>query len=316
MTVIRGCASPQRCNNIDDWMGEPSTMVETSGCPLRMFFEPRASFLEHQVQYFAEGEVHTAALQDLVRYVRKFKTIALHYRTGDSAMTKKEIHGISHTKLQWTNNCLGTVDSFIASRDSDTRPVRWIIASDNERLRDYFRLHFPEKTIILMAPPEHIAKTHSNDPRQVMINTMSEFYLLSQADELVTWVSKMRMSAFSKFAWLYGLKSQYYAIRFRGKSCHLMEATYDGNTSPFPFACSKNPHMGRYSSFSVETHTWKYTPPRQPLSQPHLGQFRGESAREDGSTDGDDDGDEEGDHHDGETDDSPESDGDLDVGAS
>lgn len=172
--------------------------------------------------------------------------------------------------------------------------VRWLVASDHAKIREHFREAYPTRTIMLMDAPQHLAESGEREEaggtaqsagggaaegaarararaRAKARSTFAEWYLLGLADELVTSVNKRRVSAFSKFAWLYSLRSQHYAVRFEGHHCLRKEFEFDGNTYRMPRNCTaENPFMGRYVSHDAVTGYWKYQGPAQQLPQPHL----------------------------------------------
>eukprot|EP00514_Thraustochytrium_sp_LLF1b_P011397 CAMPEP_0184559318 /NCGR_PEP_ID=MMETSP0199_2-20130426/46367_1 /TAXON_ID=1112570 /ORGANISM="Thraustochytrium sp., Strain LLF1b" /LENGTH=549 /DNA_ID=CAMNT_0026956605 /DNA_START=215 /DNA_END=1864 /DNA_ORIENTATION=+ len=289
--IIRGCTSSARCKALDSWHGHTSTLAHTAGCPIALMFAPSQQIMDSQVRYSIAGTNATSTLRALLNRVKGFRTIGLHFRTGDSSLLDQDedlakehgpskldvqVNGISHYKQQRMMNCLHHVGEYVANgplgpgETEEARAVKWVIASDNERLRNYFRREHSDKTIVLSAPPAHIDAPSPEDVERVLSNTIAEFLLLGQTDELVVWQSRMRASSFSKFARLYSLRSQYYAILFQKRSCHRLEMVYDGNTYNTPRDCMLNENMGRYTDFVLETGLSTYHAPPKPLEQSHL----------------------------------------------
>mmetsp|Transcript_6152 Transcript_6152/g.7460 ORF Transcript_6152/g.7460 Transcript_6152/m.7460 type:complete len:124 (+) Transcript_6152:1-372(+) len=122
---------------------------------------------------------------------------------------------------------------------------------------------------MIMNPPKHI-DSPKEDEKLILRETFAEWFLLGAADEMVVTTKQMRMSAFSKFARLYTLRSRYYAIEFLNHECLYKEMDYDGNTVNMPPACSENKHMGLFEAESGQKNKYKYHPPQEWLSQSHI----------------------------------------------
>lgn len=231
---IRGCLTEDRCKGIKNWNGGTANLANSVGCPLRLMFEPRPDFLDHPVSFFMDGKIHDSSLRELVKLTKQFKTIALHYRAGDEVLVEHGKQKKVGNKWIDSNECMELVDKYVnfhGAEKGDNRPVKWIIASDDPGVRHFMENKHPDKVIMLMAPPEHLDLGKLKDHRQSTINVFSEWYLLSQADELVANKVKWApISGFSKFARLYSLNTQYFAITHKtyGK-CVRLEIESGGN---------------------------------------------------------------------------------------
>jgi len=170
---VRGCSSTRNCRRQQKFYGRPLTTVEILGCPLRLLLTPKHSFLNTKVGWSMGGQIHRGKLTQLYSLVSGYKTVALHLRLGDWQMSQ----GNSNKPIKFfekiresATRCLKLVSSSIGSEDE----VKWIIASDSQQVRDYYRNTFPERTISILNPPRHIDS--NTDERLVLEETFAEWY--------------------------------------------------------------------------------------------------------------------------------------------
>jgi hypothetical protein len=227
---IRACTSASLCNSLSaDSMSRNQSgfsLVETVGCPMRLMFEVTELLQDWPVRWFADEQEHEGTVREFAAYLLSQRVIALHVREGDTKLLHNRDHP-SETGHQegkaW--KCLTQVESDMAAADrrravgaeADTRPIKWLVASDTVGMRDWFLKMHPQRLIMLLEPPVHIDLSRkTNQTASTMnMNTFAEWYAISLARELVSSTSGFwttRPSAFSESAWLWSLRDEHYKL--------------------------------------------------------------------------------------------------------
>lgn len=244
----RACMRPEICNELAEMYGAEMSAVHSMGCPLSMIFQFKPEFLETNVAIFIGGAAQEMTILEARARLQKFALIALHVRTEDESFRRPT------SRLQ--PRYKGLVKEFVSCAKGveeklrkTGKEVKWLVASDNEGVRAYFREAFPNKVISLLAKPQHLLKTGTSDS---VVKIMAEWFMLAQADEIVlnTYQDTSRLSAFSKFAWLIARKSAIHVAHVETKAgriypaCMRRDIHYGGNTITMPKAC-KTPTNSR-----------------------------------------------------------------------
>lgn len=282
-TSIRACASESRCRAINAWGGSKTSLVHSIGCPLALMLVPSRKLLDDKVQFYMNGQLHDQPLDEMLQRLDPFHIVALHFRQGDAALlqTKKFDAAAFNASLKMAPavSCMQQVTNYVQTRrarggNADNKPVKWVIASDNRLVRDYFIDAFPDKVIMLHAPPRHLSKTRpktSTRREKLTLDTFAEWLLLARSDELLANVGPHGVSAFSKLSRLWALKSRYYQVGtdVRDKQhCFQKEFVMGGNLRLMPPQChASNPYIG---IFEKRKNRWQFFPSKEKLPQPHL----------------------------------------------
>ena len=221
------------------------TMAHIVGCPLRMMFAPRPSFLEFPISWFIDGAEVNGTLRELVDTMKQYNVVAVHGRMGDGAFRFDEARARQKYKPVVTDfaMCANWVNGYY-KRSNSTKKTKFLVASDAAAMRNTFKKRFPKKTIAISMRPTHIVKSHklrSNVHKIKLLKQLfAEWYAIGKADQLITNVGhSFGVSSFSRSAWLYNLKSQYIELRFNGRFCFLREFTNDGNAATISGRCMK-----------------------------------------------------------------------------
>ena len=146
-----------------------------------------------------------------------------------------------------------------------SRSVKWLISSDDDSIRNHFKKKFPNQTITLDHDVNHITKVTKrgvDDLHKFLMlkNLFAEWFILGRADELITnSIHNFGVSSFSRSAWVYNLKSQYYELRTPSSLCYRKEYSFQGNTGTVSKECSNsNPLLRKDIAYP------------EGLPQPHL----------------------------------------------
>lgn len=266
----RACMAKTMCNRLvrsTPLSTESITMTNVIGCPLRALLQPRSDFFDHEVSWFVDGSHQHGTLRTLVQLIKtSYLTIAIHIRMGDKYMHENHFKGDPDTNtelsiLSRTEECVHVVEQYLAALYETTvlrgrqqpqsiKPVKWLIASDDVRIRNYFQERFPSKVILLSTKPHHVSSIKRDDASvkvQEVRDLFAEWYLIGQADELITnRAHRFGVSAFSRSARIYHLKSQYFGveaknprIKYKGTSqiCRRREFQYQGNSVTIGMPC-------------------------------------------------------------------------------
>mmetsp|Transcript_9657 Transcript_9657/g.12622 ORF Transcript_9657/g.12622 Transcript_9657/m.12622 type:complete len:494 (-) Transcript_9657:53-1534(-) len=252
----RACLDQSSCGELVDTYGKQLNMGNVIGCPIRILFQPKLEFLNHEVSWDIDNRTVNGTLAELVAVMKKYETIAMHLRLGDALMSKK-VEGLPNSShensvVKHSQNCANMVDSHISS----VKPVRtkkeikWIVASDDQRVRNYYRESFPGKVIILKSRPRHVQivrkiaqEEGAEAGLEAIRDLFAEWYIIGKADHLISnKAHKFGVSAFSRSAWTYNLKSQYYEVTSNhpATNCRRKEFYYHGNSVSINQIC-KNP---------------------------------------------------------------------------
>ena len=124
-----------------------------------------------------------------------------------------------------------------------TSDTKWIIATDNDNIREYFKRNFPNKTVTLVYSPQHL-NSQKRDAEALKVRELkhlfAEWFLLGKADRLLTnRAHHFGLSSFSRSAWIHNLKSEFYLLSDDRYFCYKREFVYEGNTGKVPWTCHK-----------------------------------------------------------------------------
>mmetsp|Transcript_541 Transcript_541/g.678 ORF Transcript_541/g.678 Transcript_541/m.678 type:complete len:542 (-) Transcript_541:316-1941(-) len=250
----RACTQEKNCEELVDRYGSSLNMAHVLGCQMRLMFQPTKKFMNHNVSLFVNNTVISGPLVELISDIKqKYETIAVHLRLGDYYMRGSidgdPVEGKEFKVARVSKECIDKVDAFVSNKTSspstgNRKPVRWIIASDDPRIRNHFKEKFPHKVITLESKPMHVSRinTKSGDEKATenMYNLFAEWFLLGVADHMVTNnAHNFGVSAFSRSAWIYNLKSQYYEVDLEHSNynCKKKEYRYQGAVNRVPQTC-------------------------------------------------------------------------------
>mmetsp|Transcript_15004 Transcript_15004/g.17549 ORF Transcript_15004/g.17549 Transcript_15004/m.17549 type:complete len:236 (-) Transcript_15004:245-952(-) len=217
-------------------------------------FQPTEEFMNHEISWYIDGKTVNGTLSEVVQEMKQYETIALHLRLGDTFM-KHSVdgdpeNGKERNAIKKSEFCMAKVDKYVVNKTSSrssgkSKPIKWIIASDDVRIRNYFTEEHPEKVVILQSRPRHVTSLREKKMgvEGAIASTrdlFAEWYLLGVADHMVTNnAHNFGTSAFSRSAWIYNLKSQYYEIVLSHPgNCKMKEYKYQGAVSHVSKVCT------------------------------------------------------------------------------
>jgi len=211
------------------------------GCPLRVALQPTKGFMSSEISWHIDGKVVDGTVQELLTSLKAFTTIAVHIRLGDSYLVRHVPDWEPKQKeMAIFNRSMGCI-STVNEKVSSDKPTKWIIASDDERLRNFYRDKFPDKVIVLAASPKHIREVRRLDKaRSDTRAVFTEWFLIGSADHLITnHAHGFGISSFSRTAWLYNMKSHYYEFDATAdrNTCQFKEFGYEGNIETVATSC-------------------------------------------------------------------------------
>ena len=76
----RACMQTRHCQSMNTLYNASLTMAHVIGCPLRLIFRPSTRFLESQVRWFDEGQIHNGTLLELLQVLDRHFIVASHIR--------------------------------------------------------------------------------------------------------------------------------------------------------------------------------------------------------------------------------------------
>eukprot|EP00924_Labyrinthula_sp_SR-Ha-C_P008523 snap_masked-scaffold_32-processed-gene-2.12-mRNA-1 protein AED:1.00 eAED:1.00 QI:0/-1/0/0/-1/1/1/0/439 len=243
----RGCLGSIKCINLVKAVGGNNIQTHhVVGCPLRQMLQPTKTFLKSQVHWFLNGKTHSGSIDKLFEVSQSYLTIALHIRVGDAALVSKryKVGDIETNReisvVEEAVSCLDIVTKYFESIDEQGRQVKWVVASDDSRIRGFFEEHHANKVLMLDFSPKHIQtlKKH-NETTKIgeMTNLFAEWFLIGRSEQLVTNLAhSFGVSAFSRTAWAYHLKSIYFEIGAPGQ-CERKEFMMNGNLGKINKEC-------------------------------------------------------------------------------
>lgn len=193
---------------------------------MRVLFEPTERFLSKRVRWYNEGETVDGKIIDFLSLLHQHKTIAIHLRLGDTHFSQKRPLDFGSIKIAKTvAKCVEKAVSKFSLSDATNSSVKWIVASDDSSMRRYFKKMHPERAIILDNDPHHAMEFNGHfrtegSESDDFTYLFAEWLMLSNADHLVTNLAhNFGVSAFSRSAWLYQLKSEYFEVDIYSGSC-------------------------------------------------------------------------------------------------
>ena len=255
---LRSCVGSQSCNKLKEIHEKRIKMAHVLGCALRVMMSPTMELMHHEISWFIDGKVVNGTVLDLVHVLKRFHVVSVHIRRGDGAFkggSAKYLKPLERDLTQCVKQVeeqtfgSGTTSSSSKSSKGDEdehgetekevkKETRWFMASDDPNLKAYFREEFPNKTIQLLFRPHHMdyikrIKRKSAE-RDELKNLFSEWFLLGRGDELITNDAHPHfgVSSFSRTAWLYNLKSDFYILKdYDRKFCIKRAFKYKGNVN-------------------------------------------------------------------------------------
>ena len=259
---LHACLPKSLCPSLRKHFPVDTNAAQVFGCPLRAMLEPKDQLLDTKFPWQTGNSTKRQSLRDILADMSRFYVIAVHVRVGDRVMTSADVKNpTTLASFRQPFHCAETVMSYVTKRrvnvkagvsahdsaavtrqqqqrdDDDQpqwtvngRPVRFLVASDSETVRDMASAMYGSRVMRLNIAPQHIAMVARNAHDAALSSTFAEWLLLSAADSIV--LNKIgkdlfhgRISAYPKSAWVYGLKHLYYDA----SNCRLRTLPLEGN---------------------------------------------------------------------------------------
>lgn len=237
----RACVQPEYCEAMKEYhvatrwqllqrlIPEASrslTMTEVIGCPLRTMLTPSPSLFDFELSWFIDGVVVNGSLQDLLQEMQGYRIISVHLRMGDLAFLKGSYSNKLKPVKEVSSSCLDTMEANMGQKGTYSfwaaKPVKWFIASDDIKLRQYFMNKHSSKAIVIQHKPHHldyILRRTTRERKYEMNSMLAEWFLIGRGEELLTnEAHDFGISSFSRTSWLYHLKETYFSIDTRDLS--------------------------------------------------------------------------------------------------
>ena len=276
VSAYHACLAPNICPAVRSHFPLDTSAASVFGCPIRALLEPRPQFLAMKFPWQRGPRATLMPLKDILADMAKYYVIAVHFRVGDEVMRNPSKSDVKHLSFAYRIpfRCAETVmnhvvrrpvrdhvaeelfynRSAVAEDDAtwtvDGRPVRFLIASDSEAVREMATAIYGTRAVRLNLIPKHIALMPSPEATfTALAFTFAEWLLLSHADAIVLnrfgdSLFEGRISAFPKTAWAYGLKHEY----FDALTCERRSLPVDGNWvgSAASERCMSDLPLGRF----------------------------------------------------------------------
>ena len=259
---LRSCVGSQSCRALKEIHDKEIKMAHVLGCPLRVLMSPTMELMHHEISWFIDGKVVNGTVLELAHVLKQYHVVSVHIRRGDGAFKGGSAKYLRPMERDLTQ-CVKKVEEETSSTASNAaredgdgasgssgkadppsvnataqKETKWFMASDDPNLKGYFREEFPNKTIQLLFRPHHMdyikrIKRKSAE-REELKNLFAEWFLLGRGDELITNDAHPHfgVSSFSRTAWLYNLKSDFYILKdYDRKFCIKRGFKYKGNVN-------------------------------------------------------------------------------------
>lgn len=254
----KACLPPGFCAK-----AQPATAAQLYGCGLRLMMEPTLAFFQHSVPLHHASMSVAQAEREMAQYF----VIGIHFRIGDFALLRTREFSREERRFLVPFQCAATVQSYLENRPNSPgtvsvstadglryvkdkrgeytvngKPVRWFLASDSQSIRDIALDLFGDKLLLIDVKPTHIAFATASRRDAALADTLAEWYLLGKSDVLITnriggsSLFRGRLSSFSKYAWTYQQKHEFYDAG----ACIKRNILLDGTWKVAPVACKKS----------------------------------------------------------------------------
>lgn len=254
----RACMTRKSCGRLLNVVNEEEIqMHHVIGCPLRALLQVKNDFYHHEVAWFINGELSEGNLFELIDIMKDFNVVAVHLRLGDKYLVRNKMNSLPDTSEEFslinaTNRCTRRVFNTF----KNNKETKFLIASDDIRVKNYYRKYHPSEVIILRSKPHHIVDIRrESDAVKIKDekDLFAEWLVISKADELITnRAHRFGISAFSRTAWLYSLRSIYYEVK-GDELCSRKEFEYRGNSETIAPPCHGNQKHRNITQLHIAT---------------------------------------------------------------
>lgn len=244
----RACMNRKPCTKLVDSVGKSEvSMKHVIGCPLRAIMQVKETMFDHEISWFNRGSTVNGSLGDLIAEMSEFNVIAIHLRLGDKyLMEDSKVGQPESLSEKYTLDNTMKCKSAVLNTFNNNKQTKFLIASDNHAVKSHFMEMFPNEVIVLKAKPHHITiiRRESEETKiKEEKDLFAEWLAISRADELITnRAHRFGISAFSRSAWLYSLRSSYYEVSRKKETdeqlCKRKEFEYKGNSLTIDKTCN------------------------------------------------------------------------------
>ena len=160
--------NPHLEENIRRYGLDKINYIDLTGCLMSAVLSPH-------------GEILTA-FQRARRYLDNYYVIGLQIRTGgDNTEVWKDDERVKRSEIGYFWDCA----QLLENKRQDSRPVKWFITTDSEKVRQSALEKFGDKVYQVEGDIVHIDKFESAAARRGMHKTLMDFLILSSADRMV-----------------------------------------------------------------------------------------------------------------------------------
>jgi hypothetical protein len=115
MQMDRACLYPYMCEGLRARLPSSLNAADIFGCPMRIALEPKTSFLDTSINFWAEGAMSPMSVAQAAQLMAKYFVISIHFRLGDDWA----FHHTAQSERQDLTlpfKCAQTVQSFAEKR--------------------------------------------------------------------------------------------------------------------------------------------------------------------------------------------------------